>query len=133
MKHLSRALIAVLLAVLMAALLPVQVLADTPYYISEVKIYEGSCQRAADEGYTVLSGDNGKPVDLNSGSGSTDIGAKSIMVYYKVDPAAAASTTGSSFSAGTLALAGGGGLLIGVLGTLLATSKKRRENKAVTE
>ena len=41
MKHLTRAIIAVLLAVLIGTLLPVQVFADSPDYISEVKIGMG--------------------------------------------------------------------------------------------
>ena len=76
MKHISRALIAIILAVLMATLFPAQVFADTPDYISEVKIYEGSYKKAEEEGFMILCGDDGKPVDLNQGSGSTELGAK---------------------------------------------------------
>ena len=76
MKYLSRTIIAIILAVLTATLLPVQVFADTPDYISEIKVYQGSFDKAAEEGFTILNGDDGKPVDLNQGSGSTDTGAK---------------------------------------------------------
>ena len=82
MKHLSRAIIAVFMAILMGTLLPVQVFADTPDYISEVKVYEGNCKNAEKEGYTILCGDDGKPVDLNQGSGSTDTGAKGNKKVY---------------------------------------------------
>ena len=83
MKHLSRILTAVLLAVLTAALVPAQVFADSlPEYISEVKIYEGSYKDAEAEGFKILCGDDGKPVDLNQGSGSTDIGAKGNKKVY---------------------------------------------------
>ncbi len=86
MKYLSKVLIAALLAVLMAALVPVQVFADMPDYISEIKIYEGNYDDAASEGFTILNGDDGKPIDLNRGSGSTDIGAKgnkAVFLGYK--------------------------------------------------
>ena len=86
MKHFSRALIAVILAVLMATLMPAQVFADTPDYISEVKVYEGNCKNAEKEGYTILCGDSNKPIDLNDDSGSDDIGAKgdkSVYLGYK--------------------------------------------------
>lgn len=76
MKHLSRAIIAVFMAILMGTLFPVQVFADTPEYVSEVKVFEGSYDKAADEGYTILTGDDGKAIDLNQGSGSTEIGSK---------------------------------------------------------
>ena len=76
MKHIFRALTAVILALLMAGLMPAQVFADTPDYISEIKVYQGSYDKAAEEGFTILNGDDGKPVDLNQGSGSTDTGAK---------------------------------------------------------
>ena len=71
MKHLSRAIIAVFMAVLMGTLLPVQVFADTPDYISEVKIGMGvnsDSALAALEGYTVLKNGN-TPVDLNNNAG----------------------------------------------------------------
>ncbi len=82
MKHISRAFIAIMLAVLTATLLPVQVFADTPDYISEVKVYQGSYDKATEEGFTILNGDDGKPVDLNQGSGSTDTGAKGNKKVY---------------------------------------------------
>ncbi len=86
MKHLSRAIIAVFMAILMGTLFPVQVFADTPDYIGEIKVYEGNCKNAENEGYTILCDDDGKPIDLNNDSGSDDIGAKgdkSVYLGYK--------------------------------------------------
>ena len=82
MKRLSRVIIALILAVLMAGLMPAQVFADTPDYISEIKIYAGSYKDAEKEGYTILNGEDGKPVDLNQGSGSNDTGAKGDKAVY---------------------------------------------------
>ena len=82
MKHISKVLIAVILAVLMATLLPAQVFADTPDYISEVKIFMGSTDGAADEGYTILNGEDGKPADLNADAGATDDYAKGNNAVY---------------------------------------------------
>ena len=83
MKRLSRILVAVFLAVLTATLMPAQVFADSkPEYVSEVKVYEGSCKDAEEEGFTILCGDDGKPVDLNQGSGATGIGAKGNKKVY---------------------------------------------------
>ena len=83
MKKASMIFIAILLALLIAGTLPAQVLADSlPEYISEVKIYEGNCDAAASEGFKILSDDNGDPVDLNQGSGSTAIGAKGNRKVY---------------------------------------------------
>ena len=77
MKHISKVLIALLLALLTASVMPAQVFADSlPEYICEVKVYQGSYAKAAAEGFTILTGDNGKPVDLNQGAGATGIGAK---------------------------------------------------------
>ena len=83
MKHLSSILIALALALVIAGTLPAQVCADSlPEYISEVKVYEGNCDKAASEGFKILSDDKGDPVDLNQGSGSTDTGAKGNKKVY---------------------------------------------------
>ncbi len=57
--------------------------------------------------------------------------AKSVMVYYKVEKAAAssASSAGSNFSGGTLALTGAGGLALGALISGIAVSAKGRKRK----
>ena len=84
MKHLSRAIIAVFMAVLMGTLLPVQVFADTPDYISEVKIFAGDYSAAEAEGYTLLK-DGNNPVDLNqeAGGGLGSKGEKAVYLGYK--------------------------------------------------
>ena len=76
-------LIALMLALVIASTLPAQVFADSlPKYISAVKVYEGNCDAAESEGYKILSDEKGKPIDLNQGSGSTDIGAKGNKKVY---------------------------------------------------
>ncbi len=84
MKHLSRTILAVLMAVLIGTLFPVQVFADTPDYISEVKVFAGDYAAAETEGYTLLkNGDN--PVDLNenAGGGFGSKGDKAVYLGYK--------------------------------------------------
>ena len=84
MKHLSKAIIAVFMAVLMGTLLPVQVFADTPDYIGEVKIFMGDYSAAQAEGYTLLK-DGNNPVDLNqdAGGGAGSKGEKAVYLGYK--------------------------------------------------
>jgi hypothetical protein len=84
MKHLSRAIIAVFMAVLIGTLLPVQVFADTHDYISEVKIFAGDYSFAEAEGYTLLK-DGSNPVDLNQDAGGSigSKGEKSVYLGYK--------------------------------------------------
>ena len=88
MKHLSKILVAIMLALVIAGTLPAQVFADSlPEYIGAVKVYEGSCDKAESEGFKILSDDKGNPVDLNRDSGSTDIGAKGnkkVYLGYKI-------------------------------------------------
>ena len=81
MKHLSRAILAVFMAVLIGTLLPIQVFADTPDYISEVKIFAGDYSAAESEGYVLLK-EGSNPVDLNQGAGSDSIGAKGQKAVY---------------------------------------------------
>ena len=79
MKHLSRALTAVILAVLMATLLPAQVFADTPDYISEVKIGIGKTAdeaKASLEGYTILD------CNLNENAGASGVGSNGNRAVY---------------------------------------------------
>ena len=84
MKHLSKAILAVFMAVLIGTLLPVQVLADTPDYISEIKIFAGDYSAAEAEGYTLLK-DGNNPVDLNrnAGGGLGSKGEKAVYLGYK--------------------------------------------------
>ena len=84
MKHVTQTIIAVFLAVLMGTLLPVQVFADTPDYISEVKVYLGDYSAAESEGFTLLK-DGNTPVDLNqdAGGGVASKGEKAVYLGYK--------------------------------------------------
>ena len=85
MKHLFRIVTAVLMAVIVAALLPAQVLADGPEYISELKVGIGSTSELEKEGFTVLKDNNGKAVDLNTdaGGGYGSEGDQAVYLGYK--------------------------------------------------
>ena len=75
-----------LLTVLTACLVPIQVFADSlPEYISEVKVFYDNASAAQEEGYTVLSDDKGKPVDLNQGAGGGlgSKGDRAVFLGYK--------------------------------------------------
>ena len=85
MKKISIAFTAILLALLIAATLPLQVFADAQtLYLSEVKI--GMGKKAADAeaalaGYTILTDASGKKVDLNQNAGG-GWGSKGDKVVY---------------------------------------------------
>lgn len=91
MKRFLQVIIAVFMAALMGTLLPVQVFADTPDYISEVKIGMGRWNSSDDkksdvalkslEGYTILKDDSGNPIDLNRDA-EGGIGSKGEKVVY---------------------------------------------------
>ncbi len=89
MKKTALVFTAVIMALLMAALMPAQVFADAvPEYISEVKIGMGKKPedaKAALEGYTILSDESGNPVDLNqkAGGGWGSKGEKVVYLGYK--------------------------------------------------
>ena len=67
--------------------------------------------------------------NLNSNLYDWNESAKSVFVYYKTDDFAA-STTGTTFSGGTLALTGGAGLAIGALATAFAMKPKKKKAEA---
>ena len=86
MKNLSTILLSLLLAVSIATTLPLQIFADATdeKYISEVKIgvdENASKAAAALEGYEILKGADGKPVDLNNDAGG-GTGSKGQRVVY---------------------------------------------------
>ena len=86
MKHISRAVIAVILAMLVMTVMPAQVFADSlPEYIGEVKVYIGDYKDAEKEGFKILNGDDGNPVDLNKGAGGGlgSKGDKAVYLGYK--------------------------------------------------
>ena len=87
MKHLSRTLIALILAILTAMTLPAQVFAAATdeKYISEVQIGVGKSAAEAEkslEGYEILKDDKGNKVDLNKNAGATGVGGKGNRVVY---------------------------------------------------
>ena len=87
MKHFSKTFIAMMLAILMLAMNPVQTFAattNTPDYISEVKIFIGDYSTAEAEGYTLLKVGS-DPVDLNqnAGGGLGSKGEKAVYLGYK--------------------------------------------------
>ena len=87
MKNLPRALIALILAILTATVIPVQVFAGSTdeKYISQVQIGVGKNSAEAEkalEGYEILKDDSGNYVDLNKNAGTTNIGGKGNRVVY---------------------------------------------------
>ena len=88
MKHLSTALIAMLLAALIAMTLPAQVFAATSRdgkYVSEVQIGVGKTAAEAEkalEDYEIIKDGNGNYADLNKGAGATGTGSKGDRVVY---------------------------------------------------
>jgi hypothetical protein len=71
--------------------------------------------------------------NLNSSLYDWNNDAASVYVYFKTDENEA-STTGTSFSGGALAISGGAGIVLGAAVTALAMKSKRKkeDNKAVT-
>ena len=84
MKKLSKVFISVFLAALMATLLPVQVFADTPDYISDIKIAMGDNAEEDLKGYTILKdGDNAVDLNQKAGGGNGSKGEKRVLLGYK--------------------------------------------------
>ena len=90
MKKIITIIIALLLAIVTAAILPAQVFAEgtEEKYISEIKIgmdKKADKALAALKGYEVLKGSDGKPVDLNkdAGGGTGSKGQKVVYLGYK--------------------------------------------------
>ena len=78
MKRFSKALIALILAIVIATLLPVQVVADTPEYISEIKIAMDDTEDL--NGYIILK-DGNNPADINKGAGGGEGSQGNVPVY----------------------------------------------------
>ena len=85
MLRISRVIIALFLAVLTATIMPAQVFADTPDYISDIKIATGSDAEADLEGYIILSDKDNNPIDLNqnAGGGWGSKGENRVLLGYK--------------------------------------------------
>ena len=91
MSHKLCAAVSAVIAVIMVVMIPLQVFAETPDYISEVKVGMGKWNSDDDkksdealkalDGYTVLSDDSGNPVDLNQ-SAEGGLGSKGEKVVY---------------------------------------------------
>ena len=75
---------------------------------------------------------SGSAFNLNSELYDWNKDAPSVMVYFKTETASAASTSGSNFTAGNLALAGGAGLAFGALVSAIAVTAadKKKSKKA---
>ena len=84
MKHISKVIIALFMVLLTATLLPVHALAETPDYISEIKVAMGDNAENDLKGYTILKNGN-KPIDLNqkAGGGIGSNGEKKVLLGYK--------------------------------------------------
>ena len=83
MKRLSTIILALMLAALMATLLPLQVFADSTEekYISEVKVGVGTTASEAAkalDGYEILKDDKGKNADLNRDAGENHGSTESV-------------------------------------------------------
>ena len=104
-----------------------------PILASSLKVVVNSTQAPA--GYETGIHMFGADVAFNLNSSLYDWAndALSVYIYFKTDDNAA-STTGTNFSGGTLALTGGAGVALGAVVTALAmnTAKKKKENKAVS-
>ena len=90
MKHISRVIIAVFLAIIMGTTLPLSVFADTPTYIKEVKIgMDREVSQATDtlDGYHILSDSDGDPINLNERAETNDYnnsrGKMAVLLGYK--------------------------------------------------
>ena len=65
--------------------------------------------------------------NLNSSLYDWASSAPSVFIYFKTEDSSSNTATASNFAGGTVALTGGTGIVIGAIGTLLI-SKKRKEN-----
>ena len=105
--------------------------ASAPILASSLKVVVGSKDIPA--GYTtgIHMFGNGAAFNLNNELYCWNKSAKSVFVYFKVDTAAASSSSaaGSTFSAGALALTGGAGVVAGALISALAVSAAGKKKK----
>ena len=88
MKKTLKCLLAALLSLLIAAMIPIQAFAETEpekKYISEIRLGVGknAAEAAASlEGYEILKDENGNNVDLNRNAGTAKFGGKGNKVVY---------------------------------------------------
>ena len=67
--------------------------------------------------------------NLNSSLYDWNNDAPSVYIYFQTDDTASASTAGTNFSGGMLALSGGAGIAIGAVVSALAMKTKRKSDK----
>ncbi len=104
-----------------------------PILASSLKVVVGNTDIPAGYETGIHMFGSSSAFNLNSELYDWNKSAPSVFVYFKTDSAAAASTSGSNFTAGNLAIAGGAGLVLGAVISALAVSAagKKKSKKAV--
>ena len=108
--------------------------AEDPILASSLKVVVGDTNLPAGYETGIHTFGSEAAFNLNDAQYVWNKSAVSTFVYFKRDEGKAANNTGSNFTVGTLALTGGAGIALGAAVTALGmkSSKKKRENKAVT-
>ena len=99
-----------------------------PILASSLKVVKGNAQIPAGYETGIHMFGTEAAFNLNSSLYDWNDDAESVYIYFQTDDTAA-STTGSNFTAGTLALSGGAGLALGSVITALAMKTKRKSDK----
>ena len=103
--------------------------AMNPILASSLRVVVGNAEIPAGYKTGIHMFGTASSFNLNSNLYDWNDSAKSIFVYFKTDDSAA-STTGTSFTGGTLALAGGAGIAIGAVATAFAMKPKKKKSNA---
>ena len=104
--------------------------AKAPIIASSLKVVKGSTEIPSGYKTGIHMFGSDTAFNLNSALYDWNKEAPSIYVYFKTD-SGTANTTGSNFTAGSLAIAGGGGILAGAaVAALGMTVKKKKQEKA---
>ena len=103
--------------------------AMNPILASSLRVVVGNAEIPAGYKTGIHMFGTASAFNLNSNLYDWNDSAKSIFVYFKTDDSAA-STTGTSFTGGTLALAGGAGIAIGAVATAFAMKSKKKKSNA---
>ena len=99
-----------------------------PILASSLKVVKGNAQIPAGYETGIHMFGTEAAFNLNSSLYDWNDDAESVYIYFQTDDTAA-STTGSNFTAGTLALSGGAGLALGSVITALAMKTKKTSDK----
>lgn len=99
-----------------------------PILASSLKVVVGNTQIPAGYETGIHMFGTDAAFNLNSSLYDWNNDAESVYVYFQTDDTAA-STTGSNFTAGTLALSGGAGLALGSVITALAMKTQKKHDK----